>query len=87
MIKRLLATGILLVFLAMPSFATEWVRTFPLPHGHSLVITITYTESNNIPGINTLQELRSITNIRYQILQTHMLRIPKEELISKENIY
>ena len=68
MIKRLLATGILLVFLAMPSFATEWVRTFPLPHGHSLVITITYTESNNIPGINTLQELRSITNIRYQII-------------------
>lgn len=68
MIKRMLATGILLVFLAMPTFASEWVRTYPLPHGHTLVITIIYTESNGTPGINTLQELRSITNIQLRII-------------------
>ena len=68
MMKRLLATVVLLGLLAMPTFASTVVRTYPLPHGHTLVITITYTESNGNTRIDTLQELRSITNVQVSII-------------------
>jgi hypothetical protein len=41
MVKRLLATCVLLAFLAMPTLADTMVKTFQLHNGHTLVITIT----------------------------------------------
>lgn len=68
MIKRLLATGVLLGLLAMPTFADTVVKTYRHA-GHTITVTITYTESGGVSGrIDTLQELRSITNIQVTIL-------------------
>ena len=67
MIKRFLATAVLLGLLAMPTFADTVVKSYQYT-GKTIVITITYTDSNGNGRIDTLQELRSITNIQVNII-------------------
>jgi len=67
MIKRLLATGVLLGFLAMPTLADTVVKSYHYD-GKTIVVTITYTESNGDGRIDTLAELLSITSIEVTVM-------------------
>ena len=64
--KRLLVTGALLGLLAMPAFADTVQHTFK-KDGKTILVTITYTDFNHDGRIDTLQELRSITNIQVTV--------------------
>lgn len=66
MMKKLLAVVALVVLFAMPAFADTVVRTYSYG-GHTYTVTITYTEYNNNGRIDTLREVRSITNIQVTI--------------------
>lgn len=68
MVKRLIATGLLLAVLAMPSFADTLVKTFQYG-SRTIVITVTYTDFNGNGRIDSIKELRSITSIQVSFAQ------------------
>lgn len=65
--KKLLATVALLGLMAMPALASTQVLKYPTRNGKTVVITITFTDLNGNGRIDSIPELRSITNIQVTV--------------------